>query len=136
MKKEVREPAVRGMKLERRDYSRREKTRVRTILLSGGTSAALHCATHAALIRVIRSARHNFEPLVKKGASEMSRYIAGENERKRERERQKESDKEKERERRGSFPVRPRAGVISSYRSTCRTINLPDPFQRGIHSDL
>lgn len=32
------------MKLESASYSRREKTRVPTIPLNGGTSAALHCA--------------------------------------------------------------------------------------------
>jgi len=45
--------------------------------------------------------------------------------------------RERERERGGemeegrSFPLRPRARVISSHRCTCRTINPPDSFQRG-----
>lgn len=83
----------------------REERKPGYVPLSGGTSAALHCATHAALIRVIRSARRNFEPLVKEGASEMPRDIARENER----------EKEKRRERARKTRVVPRAASCRSY---------------------
>lgn len=52
--------------------TREERENRATIPLNGGTSARC-IVPHAALIRVIRSARRNLEPLEKRRASEMTR---------------------------------------------------------------
>lgn len=93
----------------------------------------------AALCRALHSSASSdlFDATSNPSRGESERNSEVGRERKRSaRQRDPKRRKKGERERRDSVPLRARAGVISSYRPTCRPINPSDSFQRGTHLNL